>query len=122
MTTIKTLSGDYCAGMKRDNAKCKTDFDRVDLLDGKKTGTLSNIDICNERDREAEAMARTKSYDTGVAVGCAVTAMCTAETGVGLIAGALGAIVFGTLAFFESDGSKEKEETQKYRNKLNLTM
>ena len=126
MTTITTLSGTYQTGMKRENAKDKTEFDRIDLLDGKKTGTLSNMDICNERDNEARKMAENKK---SLVLGCACLGGVGAgigATGIGTVPGILMfGLGFGAAIILDdtmSDGSEEMRETQKYRRGLDVSM
>lgn len=134
---ITTVSGKFYAGMTRAEAEEqgvaeKNWFQRVtqkglifrvnrpqymtfDDIDTNHDGVLQDTEICYQRDNEADEKKFKKygSLITGVIASLAAPALIiNPVTAVLVTAGTLGLFCYG---LFAKDGSKDREETEKYR-------
>ncbi|MBR1775538.1 hypothetical protein IJ750_00490 [bacterium] len=117
---LKNLTGEYYVGMKREDAKNKSVFDKIDVNGDKK---LSGREICKQRDLECAEIDRDKTKaDASVDIGCFMMAAGLAAApesgGVSLILGILGGItgLGGIIYEFTLDDADEaRKETEQYR-------
>ena len=117
---LKNLTGEYYVGMKREDAKNKSVFDKIDVNGDKK---LSGKEICKQRDLECAELDKDKQFaDTAQALGGGIVSGCalaSVETGgmslVGCIVGGiigLGGVIYSC---FVDDPDEARKETEQYR-------
>lgn len=116
-----TVSGKYYVGMKREQAKDKKKFDKIDK---NKDKMLQGREICDERDREADKY-RLKSFAYGAG---GVLAMCGSGISdctifgvpVGYALAGVGIASLCACSSYDTDANVAEHETKMYIEKHKL--